>query len=129
MTARQARRRQGGFTLLEVLVALTISAMALGGLFSVIGGNKQLAFRSQEALLRAMEARTLIGQAQLDDTRGRLPLTLDPRETELREIGELPVPERKTQPMPFALYEYEVRNENGEAVAHGSHWVELDLPR
>ena len=52
-----------GFTLLEVLVALTIAGMALGGLFAVIGGNKRLAWRSEDALVRAREVRSLLNAA------------------------------------------------------------------
>ena len=47
--------RMRGFTLLEVLVALTIAGMALGGLFAVIGGNKRMTWRSEDALVRTME--------------------------------------------------------------------------
>ena len=36
-------RRSSGFTLLEVMVAMTITGLALGSLFSVIAGNKRLA--------------------------------------------------------------------------------------
>ena len=48
--AKLPQRRQRGFTLLEVIVALTITAMVLGSLFALAAGSKQLAFRSGQSL-------------------------------------------------------------------------------
>ena len=42
-------RSAGGFTLLEVIVALAITGFVLGGLFSLVGGSKQLTWRSRRA--------------------------------------------------------------------------------
>ena len=118
-----------GFTLLEVLVALTITGMALGGLFAVIGGNKRLAWRSEDALIRATEVRSLINQAQLDDTRGELLLAVEIEGIELEADIELDAPEERallgtTQ----KLRGYELRDESGAVIASGAYWVELDLP-
>lgn len=123
--ARAAR----GFTLLEVLVALTIAGMALGGLFGVIGGNKRLAWRSEEALVRTMDLRSLINQAQLDDQRGALPPARVVPGLRTENDIELPEPEDRT-PMGTVhkLRGYELRDANGEVVVRGSYWVELDLP-
>ena len=118
-----------GFTLLEVLVALTITGMALGGLFAVIGGNKRLAWRSEDALIRATEVRSLINQAQLDDTRGELLLAVEIEGIELEADIELDAPEERallgtTQ----KLRGYELRDESGAVIASGAYWVEMDLP-
>ena len=118
-----------GFTMLEVLVALTITGMALGGLFAVIGGNKRLAWRSEDALIRATEVRSLINQAQLDDTRGELLLAVEIEGIQLEADIELDAPEERallgtTQ----KLRGYELRDESGAVIASGAYWVELDLP-
>src|SRR5690606_16236534 len=47
---RRAMTRQRGFTLLEVMVALTITGMVLGSLFTLAAGSKRLAFLSGESL-------------------------------------------------------------------------------
>lgn len=118
-----------GFTLLEVLVALTIAGMALGGLFSVIGGNKRLAWRSEETLVRAIDVRSLINQAQLDDMRGDLPPAHVVPGLRIESDIELEEPEeRALQGTVHKLRGYEVRADNGEIVARGTYWVELDLP-
>jgi prepilin-type N-terminal cleavage/methylation domain-containing protein len=118
-----------GFTLLEVLVALTIAGMALGGIFAVVGGNKRLAWRSEDALIRAMEVRSLLNQAQLDDTRGELPLASEFEGLRVESGIELEEPEdRNLQGTVHKLRGYELRDADGEVIARGSYWVELDLP-
>ena len=66
-----------GFTLLEVMVALTITGMALGGLFGVIAGNKRLAWSSEASLVETMQARSMINFAQLNDERGDIFINLE----------------------------------------------------
>ena len=118
-----------GFTLLEVLVALTIAGMALGGLFGVIGGNKRLAWRSEDALVRTMDLRSLINQAQLDDTRGELPPARVVPDLHIETDIELPEPEdRALKGTVHKLRGYELRDANGEVVARGSYWIQLDVP-
>ena len=126
---RRSARTARGFTLLEVLVALTIAGMALGGLFAVIGGNKRLAWRSEATLVRTMDLRSLINQAQLDDTRGELPPARVVPGLRITSDIEIPEPEdRELQGTTQKLRAYELRNDNGEVLARGSYWVELDLP-
>lgn len=126
MTRREIMR---GFTLLEVLVALTIAGMALGALFAVIGGNKRLAWRAEAALVRATEVRSVINQAQLDDTRGELPPARVVPGLRVESDIELEDPEeRSLQGTVHHLRRFELRDDAGEIIASGSYWVELDLP-
>src|SRR5688572_22632789 len=85
-----------GFTLLEVMVALTITGLALGGLFSVVAGSKRLAFRSERALLESMQVRSLINFTQLNNQRGEIIIDFENTELDLEDDLELEVPERKT---------------------------------
>lgn len=117
-----------GFTLLEVLVALTITGFALGALLGVIGGNKRLAWRSEDALLEVSRARVQINLAQLADTPGELPPLDLPDRLLLEQALELEEPERRTQPGTTVLRRYEVRAANGELLSDGVQWLRLALP-
>lgn len=122
------RRSQRGFTLLEVMVALTITGLALGGLFGVIAGNKRLAWRSEAALIKSTQVRSLINFSQLNDERGEIFLDFENEELRLVTGIELELPERKTMGSRQALRGYEVFDEFGDVVASGTYWVELELP-
>jgi len=119
---------QRGFTLLEVLVAMTITGLAMGGLFSVIAGNKRLAWKAEDTLILSTQIRSLINAAQLHDERGDLVLDLSNRDLQLLDNALLEKPERQTQASTLALRGYSVRGPSGEVVASGTYWVELDLP-
>lgn len=122
------RKKTAGFTLLEVLVALTITGMALGALFGVIAGNKRLAWRSEEALVKTMQVRSLINYSQLNDELGEVEVDFENDNLTILTGNEIEAPERKTQASVMALREYEVTDEFGELVTTGSYWIELELP-
>ena len=128
VSPNKALNRAAGFTLLEVMVALTITGMALGGLFSVIAGNKRLAWQSEQSLVRTMQARSLINYSQLNDERGEAYVDFENDDLLLEYGYELEVPERKTQATTLALRRYEVFDEYGELITTGTYWVQLDLP-
>ena len=125
---RTARVHTRGFTLLEVLVALTITGLALGGLFGVIAGNKRLAWRAEAELLKSTQIRSLINFSQLNDERGEISVDFENDDLLLATDLEVEVPERRTAGSQQALRGYEVLDENGEPVATGTYWVELVLP-
>ena len=118
---------QRGFTLLEVMVALTITGLALGGLFGVIAGNKRLAWRSEQALLESTTVRSVINFAQLNDMRGDLPLPVDGQGLRIIEDLAVEMPGRRTRGSTQSLRRYEIVNAGGDVVASGTYWVELDL--
>jgi prepilin-type N-terminal cleavage/methylation domain-containing protein len=117
-----------GFTLLEVLVAMTITGLALGGLFGVVAGNKRLAWRSEQALLESMQVSSLINFTQLNNERGELIVDFENTELQLEDGIELEVPERKSMGTTQALRAYEIRDADDEVIASGSYWVIRDLP-
>ena len=124
-----AGKRQCGFTLLEVVVALTITGMVLGSLFALAGGSKQLAFRSGQSLDVAIEARASINFALLQDEYREVEEILEGQEQFSIRANEYlePVP-RKTEANTFKLQSYEVIGENTDESIKGTRWVKLELP-
>jgi prepilin-type N-terminal cleavage/methylation domain-containing protein len=123
------RRRQGGFTLLEVLIALTISSMVLGSLFSLAAGSKQLALRTQNALIDTMEVRAHINFALLDnDYRGIEPI-LEGTRYRLQNTSQLADPPRRTMPMSDLLQSWELVDQQTGEHRQGVRWITSDLPR
>ncbi|OGT73501.1 MAG: hypothetical protein A3H44_06620 [Gammaproteobacteria bacterium RIFCSPLOWO2_02_FULL_57_10] len=126
---RKARgSSQQGFTLLEVVVALTITGMVLGSLFALAGGSKQLAFRSGESLHTAIQARAAINYALLQDEYREVEEILEGAERfEIRGDDYLEFPPRKTQPTIFKLQTYSVTDEETDEAIMGTRWVRLEL--
>lgn len=120
---------QRGFTLLEVMIALTITGLVLGSLMTLSAGSKRLAFTARDNLEGAIQRRAAIQYAQLDTGQGvELPLPDPPVFT--IERGELlPDPIRRTTPGTWLLQEYTLRAPEGEEELTASRWVELDVPR
>lgn len=112
-----------GFTLLEVLVAMTITALALGSLFSLIGGNKRLAWRAEASLAHSLQVRSQINLAQLMDEQGELTLRLQGDKITLENGEELEEPERKTQATTSNLRGFQIKDKNGETLAAGTYWI------
>lgn len=124
-----ATRQQRGFTLLEVVVALTITGMVLGSLFALAGGSKQLAFRSAQSLGIAIEARAAINFALLQDEYREVEEIMEGDERfSIRANEYLEAVPRKTAPTYFKLQSYEVIDEDTDESISGTRWVKLELP-
>ena len=126
---RSEVRSAGGFTLLEVIVALAITGFVLGGLFSLVGGSKQLTWRSQESLTRATQIRAAINFALLQNEFAEVEEILERNAYRVRPGEALEAPERKTQPTMHQLQAYEIVNSNRDEVIDGVRWIQLDLPQ
>jgi len=122
-------RVQMGFTLLEVIVALTITGFVLGGLFSLVGGSKQLSWRSEESLIQAMRARAAINFALLENEYTDVELILRDDSYQIRPLDELEVPLRKTEATVHAFQAFEVINRERDELISGSRWIQLGLPQ
>ena len=120
---------QSGFTLLEVIVALAITGMVLGSLFSLVGGSKQLGWRSAESLLRATRLRATTNFALLENEYRNVELILEDESLQIVPKDILEDPERKTQPSIFTLQAFEIVDDERDEVITGSRWVQLDLPQ
>ena len=124
-TPRKRRKNQQGFTLIEVIVALTITGFLFGGLFSLVGGSKQLSWRSEEALVRAMQQRAAWNFALLDNEYADLETILDDDYYEVRELDDIDAPDRQTQSLQYTLRALELVSEDGDVEAVATRWIRL----
>lgn len=122
-------RSVGGFTLLEVIVALAITSFVLGGLFSLVAGSKQLTWRSQESLTRANQIRAATNFALLQNEFVEVEEILEEGAYRVRPGEALEAPERKTQPTVHQLQAYEIVNSDRDEVIDGVRWIQQDLPQ
>jgi len=123
------QHKQAGFTLLEVIVALTITGFVLGSLFSLLGGSKQLTWRSEASLIEATRLRAATNFALLEDEYVDVQPILEDDSFEIRSIDILEEPVRKTQASSYTLEEYEILNSDRDIIITGSRWIQLELAR
>ena len=129
MPRRSSPVKVKGFTLLEVIVALAITGFVLGGLFALVGGSKQLTWRSESSLQRATELRAATNFALLQNELHDVEPILLAETYDIRAGDELETPVRKTQPSEFTLQAFEVVDEDRDEVIGGTRWIRLELPR
>ena len=122
-------RQQSGFTLLEVIVALAITGFVLGGLFSLVGGSKQLTWRSEASLVRATQIRAATNFALLQNEFNDVEEILEHDAYRIEPGEELEIPERKTQPTFHQLQSFELVNRDRDEVITGTRWIQLELPQ
>ena len=122
-------KKQDGFTLLEVIVALAITGFILGGLFSLLGSSKQLSWRSEENLLRATRVRAATNFALLQTEFRDVEEILKDDGYEIRSLELLDDPIRKTEPLMYALQRYQITDDSRDEQFFGSRWIRLNLPQ
>ncbi len=116
-------------TLLEVIVALTITGFILGGLFSLVAGSKRLAWTSEASLIRAARLRAATNFALLENEFSDVELILENYDYEARAGEMLEEPLRKTEASVFSLQSYEISNDDRDERVTGSRWIQLELPK
>lgn len=118
-----------GFTLLEVMIALTITAMVMGGLFTLSAGSKQLAFTAQQSLQNSTAARAAVNEALLDNEFRDLEPAMQSDRYTIEGMDVLPDAERRTAPMSDLLQLYEIRDSQTGETIEAVRWIRADLPR
>lgn len=123
--------KQQGFTLLEVIVALTITALALGTVFSLAASSKRLGFTAMQQVEDIVYLRAALnaGLAEPESEYPEFPETLAKSyELEAKELMERP--ERETGNILYALEPYTiVHGKNGQAAPEVWRWKKLDRVR
>lgn len=122
-------RQHRGFTLLEVMVALTITSLVLGGLFSLAAGSKQLAVRTQSTLQETMAARAQINFALLNNEYRDLEPIIDNDRFTSEAVDVLPDVLRRTSPMNDLLQSYQIIDSETDEIIEGVRWIRMELPQ
>ncbi|MDP2283570.1 MAG: prepilin-type N-terminal cleavage/methylation domain-containing protein [Pseudohongiella sp.] len=118
-----------GFTLLEVMIALTITAMVMGGLFTLSAGSKQLAVRAQQSLQGSTASRAAVNQALLDNEFRDFETAIQDDRYTIEGMDILPDAERRTAPMNDLLQRYEIRDSLTGEIIEAVRWTRSDLPQ
>ena len=126
---KKLNRRHSGFTLLEVIVALTITGFVLGSLFSLVGDSKQLSWLSEQSLVQATRLRAAINFSLLEDEFSEVEQILQDDSYQIRALDLLEDPVRKTQASIYGFQAYEIINRERDEVIEGSRWIQFDLPQ
>lgn len=111
------------------MVALTITSLVLGGLFSLAAGSKQLAVRSQSTLQDTMAARAQINFSLLDNEYRDLEPVINNARYQTQAHDVLPDVLRRTAPMNDLLQSYQLIDRETDEVIEGVRWIRLDLPQ
>lgn len=119
--------RQSGFTLLEVMIALSICAFIFGGLFTLAAGSKQLAVRTQDSLHDTVSARAAVNYHLLDNQYRGLEPVLQNNRLRVSSDGLLPAPPRRTAPGTHLLESYQVTDPQTGRTWEGVRWVRMEL--
>jgi general secretion pathway protein I len=120
---------QRGFTLLEVIIAMTIVGMVLGTTFSLLAGSKRLAFKAANDIGEVLFLRSAINVAQVLE-KPEYP-KLPPRfadNMELKPEDVLEKPEVQTRPIMIALEPYTLHSKQKGLEITTVRWKKLDAP-
>ena len=124
-------KHQQGFTLLEVLVAFTVAAMALGMVFGLSAASKRLAFTALAQIDHALYARAALNAAQVEPEPDYPEFPATYADDYKLEPGELlERPERETANILYALEPYQLESTKaGGASVTAWRWKKLDKVR
>jgi len=126
--------KQRGFTILEVLLALAITALALGSIISLSAGRTRLAFKAAESLNEILFLRAALHVGLLQRKSDYPKYPIDYAEKITIDTGELieKIP-RQTQRIQWALETYQIneKQSNGkpEILLDGIRWKKLETAR
>jgi general secretion pathway protein I len=126
------RRHQSGFTLLEVIIALTIVGLALGSIFGISASSKRLAYKALEGIDRTLYMRAALNIAQVETESDYPKLPKDYAESYDIEPGDLlEKSPRETAKIQFALEPYYIlgQDTSTENALQGWRWKRLNTVR
>ena len=129
-TVKSAAKQQG-FTLLEVLIAITLTALVLGSLFALQSQSKRLSYKAQMNLHKNINQRAYFNAAWISDRR------LDSYMDELSQHSDYSVdhksalkkPETQVKPINFSLESFAIVNQKNEVLLTSVRFQESNVSR
>lgn len=120
-----------GFTLLEVLISITLTALVLGNLFALQSQSKRLSFKAQSNLQKNINQRAYLNAAWISNRQ------LDSYMEELSRSAhysvdkrvEVKKPETQTKPLKFALESFDIVNQHDEVILSSVRLKETGVSR
>jgi len=122
--------QQTGFTLLEVIVAMTIVSIALGSVFGLLAGSKRLAFKAADDIEQTIFLRSMLNTVQIlkEPDYPQLPERYK-KNLKINFDELLEKPERQTRLMRLALEPYTLRDDKKGIILTTVRLIEQDTAR
>jgi prepilin-type N-terminal cleavage/methylation domain-containing protein len=127
---RNSCSKKKGFTLLEVLVSITLTALVLGNLFALQSQSKRLTFKAKNTLLKTINQRAYLNAAWLSNR------VLDSYMDDFSESAysvenekKLKKPEEQNKPIKHSLHSFSIVNEKKEIILSSVRIQETAISR
>jgi len=119
-----------GFTLLEVLIAVTLTAMVLGSLLALQSQSKRLAFKADAALQKTINQRAYFNAAWVDSRQDSFYLDkLQADEIYSADNAKaLKKPEDQSKPLKFHLESFDIVDQQGDPILSSVRLKDTELP-
>jgi len=118
-----------GFTLLEVLIAVTLTAMVLGNLLALQSQSKRLAFKADNVLQKTINQRAYFNAAWVDSQQDSFYLDkLQADEIYSADNAKaLKKPEAQSKPLKFHLESFQIVDKQGNIVLSSVRLKDTEL--
>lgn len=111
------RTNNQGFTLLEVLLAITLTALVLGNLFALQSQSKRLSFKAQSQLSKTINARAYLNASWIGDQALNSYLDkLSQLDLSIKNKKQLTKPVDKISPNKYYLQSFDIVNDKNEVL-------------
>jgi len=122
------KNKQQGFTLLEVIIAMTIMAMGVGSILSLMVSNKRLAFSASQKIEHALFLRASLNIAQIV----KKPKYPEEPEEYVKDLDfdaekALEKPDKQTQEIPLVLEPYTYQDTSRDIALQTLRWQKKNL--
>ncbi|MCK5697004.1 MAG: prepilin-type N-terminal cleavage/methylation domain-containing protein [Gammaproteobacteria bacterium] len=110
-------KRQQGFTLLEVLVSITLTSLVLGNLFALQSQSKRLSFKAQTSMLKTINNRAYLNASWISNRDEDAYLSeISDSQLSISDKNTLKKPVDKIIPEKYSLESFSIVDQNNEII-------------